>query len=346
MKPISISPTQEIEETYISTFFTSSVALPPFQLLHIINDTTLTTMVERLSLQEEATCGSLSQQSMQSQINDRFQRLKECCRFRFNFKGWGQQHQQHRFILPAFVHNANKLLVGWFLGAAVSIFLPLIIFGAARIQLRKQQEYDEQGNAQGDGEQGYNQCRWWQWGCNTNYEEDEHRQENNEDEPSTPWWWFFADEETRRRREESRSNNPALVFAYVWSLAMFCAILFFGYREIRNGSDLYRVVSCLAVFANFSFLTVFLIGGMEGVETGGRELEEQGFYSQFPVLMLLSNFCWTLFAGIFAIVFYLEARKSGVTKIDFDTSDYMIHDTDPHLLQNKSYVHDKEPVSA
>lgn len=243
----------------------------------------------------------------------------------------------------------SKFSVWWFGGGGLSIFLPLISFGVARIRLHQQQQNNGEGEGDGGGEAGYNTCHWWQWGCNTYYQEDGDQQQqqnnNNDDQPSTPWWWFFADEETRRKREESQSNNPALVFVYVWSLVLFCAILYFGHRELRNGSDLYRVVACLAVFANFSFLTMFLIGGLQGVETEGRELEEQGFYAQFSVMMFLSNFYWTLFAASFALFFTVQARRSGVTKFEFEHGDYQIHEEVQHQPDLDHQIVEKDPVA-
>jgi hypothetical protein len=241
----------------------------------------------------------------------------------------------------------SKFSAWWYGGGALSVFLPLIVFGSARIRLRNQQEYEEaqqQGGGGDDaGEQGYNTCRWWQWGCNSHYwdedgNQDEQRNDNGEDRNElVPWWWFFATEEARRKREESQSNNPALVFVYVWSLSLFLVILYFGHRELRNGSDLFRVVACLVVFANMAFLSLFLIGGLGGVETGGRELEEQGFYSQFSVMMFLTNLCWMIFTFAFAMYFTLQARRSGVTKVFFEQADYQIHD-DPTV--------ETSPVSA
>lgn len=238
----------------------------------------------------------------------------------------------------------SKFSAWWYGGGIVSILLPLVVMGIARMRLANQNQQEQQDNG-GDndegGAQGYNSCKWWQWGCNSHYwdEDGNDQEQHNDEQKMTPWWWFFASEETRHRREESSSNNPALVFVYVWSLSLFLAILYFGHRELSNGSDLYRVVACLAVFANMAFLTLFLIGGLEGVETGGRELEEQGFYSQFSVMMFLTNLCWMIFTSSFALFFTVQARRSGVTKIDFEETDYQMHEPPPEETQ-------KEPVSA
>lgn len=242
----------------------------------------------------------------------------------------------------------SKFSAWWFGTGLLSVLLPLFVFGGARIRLHNQmaqeQNQNDNNNDEDGGVQGYNRCRWWQWGCNSVYwDEDgeQQQQRQQENEGLVPWWWFFADEETRRRRDESGSNNPSLVFAYVWSLTLFLAILYFGHRELRNGSDLYRVVACLAVFANMAFLTMFLIGGLEGVKTQGRELEERGFYSQFPVLLFMTNFCWLLFTATFAMYFTMQARRTGVTRIDFDQTDYQIHDAPADEEQGK-----KKPIAA
>jgi hypothetical protein len=240
----------------------------------------------------------------------------------------------------------SKFSLLWFGSGLLSILFPLVVFGVARIRLHSEQAQEEGGD-DGAGVQGYNNCRWWQWGCRTTYwdrdgnqEQDQQQQQQQRDE-NLPWWYFFADEETRRRREESGSNNPSLVFVYVWSLSLFLAILYFGHRELKNGSDLYRVVACLAVFANLAFLSLFLIGGLDGIQTNGRELEEQGFYAQFPVLMFITNVCWMAFTLAFAIFFTVQARRSGVTKIVFEQSDYQMHEP-----PDEEEAAEKKPVAA
>jgi Na+/H+ antiporter NhaC len=191
-----------------------------------------------------------------------------------------------------------------------------------------QQQDDVQGNQ--DDDYAYNNCRWYQWGCssnnNYNYQQQDGQRDGQNDEVRAPWWWWFASEEERRRRQEENRVNPSLILTYVWSLVLFCSIVYFGYTALRRNSDLYRVVVALLIYANLSFITMLLIGGLEGVQTEGRELEEQGFYGQFPVMMYMSSFIWVLFSLIYAFIFYSRARRGEKTVIEVDESDYQIHD--------------------
>jgi hypothetical protein len=224
----------------------------------------------------------------------------------------------------------SPFLAIYFVTAFLAWLVPLIIMGAARGQVARQQEADGNGDNQENQQEYANKCSWWQWGCNRSYYGDaDQNQDANQDnqETSTPWWWFFASEEDQRRREESQSNNPALVLVYFWMLLLLTALVWFGYRQLSRGSDLHRVSVALAVFANFSLMTVFLIGGLEGgVQTEGRELEEQGFYSQFGVMMILTNLLYFLFSTAYAVLFMLRAKRGEVTHIEVDESDYSIHE--------------------
>ena len=59
-------------------------------------------------------------------------------------------------------------------------------------------------------------------------------------------------------------------------------------------------------FANYCFVTMVLLVGLEGgIETEGRELEEDGFYGQTSVLLFLTCF----FGLIQAIVFVSWTSK-------------------------------------
>jgi len=236
----------------------------------------------------------------------------------------------------------NRFLLTWLVTGVSAWLVPLIIMAGARSSLRRQQNYEQQQNGDGDQQQDendgryYNRCSWWQWfGCSNNYDENGEQDDggNGEDEErTTPWWWFGSSEEARREREEMGRPSPALVFTYVWQTLLFASILYFGYRTVHNRSDLYRVVLALALFANISFIVMILLGGLEGgVQTEERELEEQGFYSQFAVMLFLSNLFFLVFSAVYGIIFFLNARKDGVTKIDYEENDYKIHSEVPEI---------------
>lgn len=218
----------------------------------------------------------------------------------------------------------DGFLWGWFGGALAATVIPLITFGAARIMLYKRLQNDNQDDDQNNNEDQYVSCKWYQWGCNNN--DDQDQAENENQDQTTPWWWFFGSEDQRRRRDEEGRCSPALVLAYCWTLVLFMSILYFGYRELKNMSDLNRVSAALAVFANTAFVTMILLAGVEGaIETEGRELEERGFYSQFGVMMFLTNLFWLVHAVTFAVLFHRRAYKNETTQIEVDETDYQIH---------------------
>ncbi len=84
-------------------------------------------------------------------------------------------------------------------------------------------------------------------------------------------------------------------------------------------------VAALVIFLQFSFLSMFFLGGMVGgVESAGKELEENGFYGQFTVLMFMTSLFWTMFSLVFAFVVRRMARHAGVEVIEVGPSDYQI----------------------
>lgn len=212
-----------------------------------------------------------------------------------------------------FLQNNKTLFRVWNGTGAATILLPLIIFGVARLS-------NSQGNNNGEEENqnnNNNSCRWYQWNCSNNYNE---QGEEGQRENTAPWWWFGAND----RRGEDGGPSPALIVAYCWSLVMFCIILKMGYDGVINGQD--RAVSAsLIVFANLCFLMMILLSGVEGiVESDGPELEENGFYGQMGVLLYLSCFLWLLWSLTF--VFLVRKRsQSNVTKIEIEPSDYQMH---------------------
>jgi len=266
----------------------------------------------------------------------------------------------------------HVLLMSWLTSGVCSVVLPLLVFFISRM-VYVNQNGDENENNNGyyscpwykfwgcnnnnynynnEGENGnnnnnngyYNQnsCTWYKWwGCNNNYNYNEQQQE--EDENSAPWWWVWGN---RERRRDDESASPALVFIYIWSLLLFASVFVYGYRSFRFGGDdnLKTVVGALVIFANYSFLSMFFLGGLEGgVQADGPELDENGFYGQFGVLMFMTYFFWFVFSTTFATIFYRRNAKSNVTAIDIEPTDYMTYsESNPEAGEKNS----KELVAA
>lgn len=239
--------------------------------------------------------------------------------------------------------HMGKFALLWLISGLLTLIVPLIIMGGARASLRRQQNNgddndngDNDNNDNNDNNYYNNGCRWYQWwGCNNNNNnngDDNNNNDNNDnnDERSTPWWWFFASEEQQRDREEEGAASPAVKFAYVWSMLLFLGILFLGVRELQNGGgNVSRLITALVVYANFCFVTMVLLGGLEGgVQTEGREMEEQGFYAQFAVMVFLTNLFCLVYSVVYAVVLHFRAKRhnnNSSNKSDADESDYQFH---------------------
>jgi predicted permease len=147
-------------------------------------------------------------------------------------------------------HPHKRILIGWFSGAAGTIFLPLLIFTIARA---------------------------------TNSEQEENNGENNDNNENnaTPWW-FFANS---NRRDEERTP-PILIATYLWSVLVFSGLVYYGYLHLKKSMDYNEIVVALVIFANYSILSMFLFSGVEGaIETEGPAVEEHGFVGQFGVMV-------------------------------------------------------------
>jgi hypothetical protein len=231
-----------------------------------------------------------------------------------------------------------SFLLAWCVSGALAVLIPLITYGTARLTNTNQDENDNNNNDNNNNQDGNYNCSWWQWSCRrANNGDDDNNNNNNDnndqDENSAPWWWLWSEEE--RNRDED--TNGALIFAYVWSLIVFGGIMAFGFSSYRRNADMNAVVAALVIFMQFSFISMFFLGGMEGgVQAEGKELEDNGFYGQFPVLMFMTSLFWTIFSLVFAIVLRRMARHSGVEVIEVGPSDYQIQNDDD---KEKTGVH-------
>lgn len=194
----------------------------------------------------------------------------------------------------------NRTIVGWFTSGFLTIFVPLIIFWTARARFAYQ----------------YNQ----------NNNDNNNQDNNNEQDEFTTPWWFWGGSGDRERREED--GSPALIATYLWSVLVFSGLLFYGYQHMNRTESLQGLVAVLVLFANYNFVSLLILGGVEGaVETEGRAVEEHGFVGQFGVLVYLTNIGWIVFGIGYGLFFLRKYRLGSVTKIEVDAADYRIHET-------------------
>mmetsp|Transcript_18638 Transcript_18638/g.45021 ORF Transcript_18638/g.45021 Transcript_18638/m.45021 type:complete len:311 (-) Transcript_18638:197-1129(-) len=153
------------------------------------------------------------------------------------------------------------------------------------------------------GSYDINQCKWWQLNCFSYY-----INENGEPEPAAGWYpsWFSGWAVTAEDREqmlEDGETSGALKFVYVWQLFMFAAIMIYGMIVIRQSRVMTGLVVSMAVFANFSLLSMIILANGSIITDGDYIQNVGGFYGQFSVLMFMTNFWYMLFCTLFSIVF-------------------------------------------
>lgn len=212
---------------------------------------------------------------------------------------------------------SDTFLLTWNVSSAVTFVLPLFAFSVAR--LTSEQEYDENENNDNNENDYYDNpyqnpnnydqygnyigpTRWWQfWKRNNNgqYEQEE----NSNDERGAPWWYIWGEREEGEREEE---GSGAMLFVYLWTLVCFAGLVYVGNSTKMNISKLQALRWILLGFANYCFVIIVLLVGLEdAIETEGREMEENGFYGQRGVLLLLT----CLFAMVQSIAFVSWTTK-------------------------------------
>ena len=214
------------------------------------------------------------------------------------------------------LQNPTTFLRIWMISGATTVVVPLIVFGAARLANSGGNDQNQNGDNNGEGNGG-NNCRWYQFGCSDN---NDNQEQGSGDRQGAPWWWFGARDE--RRAEDSAS--PALILCYVWSIVLFAVILRYGSIAVNGGNSL-AVISSLVIFANLCFLMMVLLQGVDGVvEVEGRQVEENGFIGQMGVLMFMTYFLWLLFSLVFVYLIRLREQRSNVTTVEISPSDYQV----------------------
>ena len=173
-------------------------------------------------------------------------------------------------------------------------------------------QYYGQGNYQYQWEQmrgnyDVNQCKWYQFNCFPYY-----INENGEPEPMAGWYpsWFSGwtiTEEEREQMLEDGETSRALVFTYVWQIIMFIIILAYGFIVIRQNRVVSGITVALIVFANMSFLAMWMLAD-GSIITDGEDVQNLGFFGQFPVLMFITNASYVIFGIVFASIFVIRGH--------------------------------------
>ena len=97
-----------------------------------------------------------------------------------------------------------------------------------------------------------------------------------------------------------------MLFVYLWTLMFFAGLVYAGNTTGMTVNKLQGLRWALLGFSNYCFVTIVLLIGLEGgIETEGREIEEDGFYGQRAVLLLVT----CMFALVQSIAFVSWTTK-------------------------------------
>jgi len=191
---------------------------------------------------------------------------------------------------------------------------------------------------QNEGNYDINQCKWYQFNCFPYY-----INEDGEPEPSAGWYpsWFSGwtvTEEEREQMMENGETSSALIFTYVWQIIMFVIILAYGFIVIRQNRVVSGVTVALVVFANMSFLAMWMLAD-GSIITDGDDIQNVGFYGQFPVLMFITNGWYVIFGIVFSAIFAIRGHNM------HDTSQSQQKQQDGNAQNYKALEGDSPPSS-
>mmetsp|Transcript_22924 Transcript_22924/g.49999 ORF Transcript_22924/g.49999 Transcript_22924/m.49999 type:complete len:245 (-) Transcript_22924:164-898(-) len=228
-------------------------------------------------------------------------------------------------------YNDGKFLLMWSFMAIVTVALPLVVFGGARLANSEDEDESNYSQVQAAYEaynaaETYQQsskyangCGWWQWGCDEDYQ----AKNAEELENHAPWWWMWAQDE----RREDGQVSPTIIVIYVWHLIMLWALTIYGRRTVVGGGSLQGVSSTCLMFANYSFISMLFLGGLEGaIFDDASILSENGWYGQFGVLLYMTEFTSVIFGLVYFFGFRRLAAEKDITKVEVTPSDYMSYD--------------------
>jgi len=151
-----------------------------------------------------------------------------------------------------------------------------------------------------------NKCKWWNLNCFSFFVNSEG--EPMPDQEWAPAWYsgFMTTEEEREMMQKNLQQPASLKFVYVWQILMFAVIGWYGLKVIRENRNPQGLIVALLVWANFAFLSMWLMAD-GSIVTDGEQVQRTGFYGQMSVLIFMSNFWYFLHGLAYVIVFWVRA---------------------------------------
>lgn len=218
---------------------------------------------------------------------------------------------------------ADSFLLTWNILSVVAFIIPFFIWVIGRATSDRWNDYYEnQNNNQNDEQNGqYNNqygqnsswnnpscydeygyyhgpTHWWQFWKRCNYGDGE----GNDNDRRAPWWYIWGGEERGNPEDEGRA---VIIFMYLWMLVLLGGVAYIGNNTAMTLHKLEVLRWILIGFANFCFMVMVMVIGLEGIEVDAREMERDGFYGQTAVLLLFTSF----FALVQSIVFISWTTK-------------------------------------
>jgi hypothetical protein len=116
-------------------------------------------------------------------------------------------------------------------------------------------------------------------------------------------------EDRREGRDPEDEGKGTVLFVYVWTLVAIAGLLYLGNSTGMATNKLEGLRWACVGFANYCFIIMVLVVGLEAITVEGRELEEDGFYGQTAVLLML-----TCFFGLIQSIVYISWTGKRIAK--------------------------------
>lgn len=99
------------------------------------------------------------------------------------------------------------------------------------------------------------------------------------------------------------------MFVYLWTIVSLIALAVVGTRLVQKGHyDGLRFM--FFAFINYSFIVMVMLGGLDAIQTEGREIEETGWYGQISVLLFLTCLFGMLKSLIFQFWLHRKSKQA------------------------------------
>jgi hypothetical protein len=98
---------------------------------------------------------------------------------------------------------------------------------------------------------------------------------------------IWGQDEAEGRDPEDEGKGTVL-FVYVWTLVAIAGLLYLGNTTGMATNKLEGLRWACVGFANYCFIVMVLVVGLEAISVEERDLEEDGFYGQTAVVLMLT----------------------------------------------------------